>query len=104
MAQRIKKGDQVKILSGKDRGKTGEVLKVVPRTGQVVVGGLNLHKKRVRPKRAGEKGETVLVPRPLAGAKIMPICPSCGRAVRVSFIAQGLGKVRICKKCQATWS
>jgi len=100
---RIKKGDTVKILRGKDRGKTGSVLKVFGRTGKIVVEGANLYKKRVRPKRAGQKGETVLVTRPIAASNVMPVCKSCKRAVRVGVRWEGDIKVRYCKKCEATF-
>ncbi len=58
----IKKGDNVKILAGKDRGKTGKIIKVLPKHGKVVVEGLNMVKKHVRPKKEGEKGEIVEIP------------------------------------------
>jgi large subunit ribosomal protein L24 len=99
---RIKKGDQVKIISGKDRGKSGTVLNVFPAKGRATVEGLNLYKKRVRPKRQGQKGETVLVPRPMSASKIMLVCSSCKKAVRASFRFESGRKVRYCKKCQAS--
>jgi len=98
----IKKGDQIKIISGKDRGKSGTVLSVFPDNGRVTVEGLNLYKKRVRPKRQGEKGETVLVPRPMFASKIMLVCSSCKKAVRAGFRFESGQKVRYCKKCNAT--
>lgn len=97
----IKKGDTVKILSGKDRGKTGTVLKVFPDDGRVSVEGLNLYKKRVRPKRQGQKGETVLVPRPFPVSKAKLVCSACKEAVRVGYRVDGARKVRYCKKCKA---
>lgn len=97
----IKKGDTIKILSGKDRGKIGTVLKVFPQNGKISVEGLNLYKKRVRPKRQGEKGETVLVPRPLPASKAMVVCPACKEAARVGYRIENTRKVRYCKKCKA---
>jgi len=99
---KLKKGDQVKIISGKDRGKSGTVLKVSPRDDRISVEGLNLYKKRVRPKRQGEKGETVLVPRPFSASKAMLICSSCKEAARVGYRLEGNSKIRYCKKCKAT--
>ncbi|MBU6500788.1 MAG: 50S ribosomal protein L24 [Patescibacteria group bacterium] len=97
----IKKGDKVRILSGKDRGKDGNVLSVFPVEGKITVEGLNLYKKRVRPKQQGQKGETVLVPRPLVASKAKLICPGCKNAVRVGYRFEGQTKVRYCKKCKA---
>jgi large subunit ribosomal protein L24 len=101
----IKKGDQVKMLVGKDRGKTGTVLRVLPHEERLVVEGLNLYKKRVRPKRAGEKGEMVSLPRAIQASKAMVVCPSCKRAARVGHRVDEKGvKGRICKKCGALLS
>lgn len=99
---RLKKGDQVKIMKGKDRGKTGSILIALHEEGKVIVDGLNLFKKRARPKRAGQKGETVLVPRPLAVANVRLVCKNCKEAVRSGYRFDGEEKVRFCKKCQAT--
>ncbi|MGC9046895.1 MAG: 50S ribosomal protein L24 [Minisyncoccia bacterium] len=98
---KIKKGDLVKILKGKDRGKTGKVIKVFTRDNKVTVEGLNLFKKHVRPRRQGEKGEIVQVARPLAIANVMLICPSCGKATRVGYRFENNNKVRYCKKCES---
>ena len=98
----IKKSDTIKILSGKDRGKTGKVLNVFPKDGKISAEGLNVYKKRVRPKRQGQKGETVLVPRPFHIAKAMLVCSSCKKAVRVGRRVEGNRKVRYCKKCGAS--
>lgn len=61
----IKKGDNVKILAGKDRGKTGKVIKILPKRERVIIEGANLVKKHVRPKKEGEKGEVVEMPAPI---------------------------------------
>lgn len=98
----LKKGDQVKIISGKDRGKIGSVLKVFPKEDRLIIDGLNLFKKRSRPKKQGEKGEVVNVPRPLFGGKVMLVCKSCKKSTRVGFRLEGNKKVRYCKKCQAS--
>ncbi|MEK7138493.1 MAG: 50S ribosomal protein L24 [Patescibacteria group bacterium] len=98
----LKKGDQVKIISGKDRGKTGTVFKVFTKDDRLTVEGLNLFKKRARPKKQGQKGETVLVPRPMPISKVMLVCQNCKKSTRVGFRVEGDKKVRICKKCDAT--
>lgn len=99
MKLKIKKGDTVFILKGKDRGKSGKILKVIPKERRVVVEGLNLYKKRIRPKRAGQKGEVVLLPRPMNVSNVALFCPNCKRGVRVGIRLDGEQKVRFCKKC-----
>jgi large subunit ribosomal protein L24 len=97
----LKKGDQVKILSGKDRGKTGAILHALPDESRIVIDGLNVFKKRSRPRKQGEVGQTVLVPRPMAASKVMLICPSCKAPTRVGHKLDGARKVRYCKKCKS---
>lgn len=98
---KIKKGDTIKIMVGKDKGKTGKVLKVFPKDGFVLVDGLNLYKKNVKPKQQGEKGQIVLVPRRINSSNIMMVCSSCGRSVRVGYRISDKDKIRVCKKCNA---
>jgi len=98
---KIIKGDMVKVVSGKDRGKTGAVLHAMPKDDKVIVDGLNLVKKHTRPKRQGEKGQVVSVPRPLAVSKVMLVCTSCKEPTRVGSRMDGAKKVRYCKKCKA---
>ncbi len=100
---RIKKGDTIKIISGKDSGKTGKVIRVDYKTGKITVEGVNVYKKHVRAKRQGEKGEVVSVTRPLPGSNALLVCPSCGKAVRVGMKSEeGTKKSRFCRKCKAT--
>ncbi len=98
---RIKKGDTVKIISGKDAGKIGKVVTVYPMTEKLMVEGLNLYKKHARPKRQNEKGEIVQVPRPINASNTMVLCPSCRKAARVGYRQNGNEKERYCKKCRA---
>lgn len=97
----LKKGDHIKMMTGKDRGKTGTVLSVFPDEGKISVEGINLYKKRVRPKRQGEKGETVHVPRPFYASRAMLVCTNCKQTTRVGHRLEGNRKVRYCKKCKA---
>lgn len=98
---KIKKGDQVRIISGKDRGKSGSVLTVYPDKEKLIVEGLNLYKKKVKPKSKGQKGEMVNVARPIWGSKVMLICRSCKKPTRVGYRFEGNQKVRFCRKCEA---
>ncbi len=99
---KVKKGDTVLVLVGKDRGKTGKVLAAIPAKNRVLVEGRNIVKKHVRPKKAGEKGQRVEVPAPMPVSRVMVICPSCGKATRVGIQRKrGEQRQRICKKCQS---
>ncbi len=98
----IKKGDQVKIVAGKNRGKTGTVLKIFAENDRVSVEGVNIYKKRMRPTKQNQKGETVEVVRPLAASNVMLICKNCKLGVRVGYRMEGNTKIRFCRKCQAS--
>ncbi|MDD3098367.1 MAG: 50S ribosomal protein L24 [Candidatus Pacebacteria bacterium] len=97
----IKKGDIVIIKKGKDKSKTGKVIKVFPSKDQVVVESLNLVKKIQKAKKQGEKGEIVAVPRPIARANVMLVCPHCKKPTRIGYQKDNGTKIRICKKCNA---
>lgn len=96
---KIKKGDIVLISTGKDREKTGKVIEVFPKDQRIMVEGINIVKKHVKPKRSGEKGQRVEVPRPFSISNVKLICPRCKSAVRVGFRIIEKKKYRICKKC-----
>ncbi|MGB9848093.1 MAG: 50S ribosomal protein L24 [Minisyncoccia bacterium] len=97
---KFKKGDEVIMLTGKDRGKRGKIIKVLPDKNKVVVEGLNLIKKHLRPKRQGEKGEIINLPRPVDASNVALWCSTCGKGVRAGYRFEGDKKIRICKKCQ----
>ena len=97
---KVKKGDTVKILSGKDRGKKAKIVRALPRQARVIVEGVNLKKKHRRSRRQDKKGEIVLFPAPLSASAVQLICPSCAKPTRVGYrIAANGVKSRICKKC-----
>ncbi|MBZ9573029.1 50S ribosomal protein L24 [Patescibacteria group bacterium] len=96
---KIKKGDQILIISGKDRGKRGKILEAFPKEGKAVVEGVNIRKKHVRPKKTGEKGQIIEMPAPINVANLKLICPKCGKATRVGYKIVDKKKNRICKKC-----
>ncbi len=95
---KLRIGDTVKITLGKDKGKTGQVTKVLPALDQVVVDGINLYKKHVRAQ-GEQKGGIVEIPRPLSTAKVQIVCPNCKQITRIGFTGTGIDKVRVCKKC-----
>jgi large subunit ribosomal protein L24 len=99
MAMKIKKGDRVKVLSGKDRGKEGEVMRAIPTQGKVIVEGVNMVKKSQRQTRATMQGGIIDKDMPIPVANVAVICSTCG-PTRVGFRVDDTGrKVRICKKC-----
>lgn len=101
---KIKKNDTVKILSGKDRGKKGRVLRVLPKEKKVVVEGINLVTKHVRPKREREKGQRIKMAVPMYISKLMLICPRCHKAIRVGYkVLSDKRKKRFCRKCKNTF-
>jgi large subunit ribosomal protein L24 len=97
---KIRKGDQVKILAGKDLGKTGKVLRVINEKNRVVVENINIHRKNVRPRREGEKGQIVETPASIHISNIALICTKCGKSTKVGFRFEEAKKVRYCKKCK----
>ena len=98
---KVKKGDNVLIIAGKDKGRTGKILRALPREMKILVEGINLKKKHVRPKREGEKGQVVSVPAPMDASDVKLVCPKCGKATRVGYKIEKDKKFRICKKCES---
>ena len=96
---KLRKSDNVIMLGGKDRGKTGRVLMVMSENNRVVVEGLNLIKKNVRAKKQGQKGQIISKERAVSASSVALVCKSCGKATRIGYKIDGENKVRICKKC-----
>ncbi|MFH1661507.1 MAG: 50S ribosomal protein L24 [Candidatus Falkowbacteria bacterium] len=97
---KIKKGDKVKILSGKDKGKTGKVLQVFVARGKASVEGLNLLIKHMRPRKQGEKGQRIEFPAPMDLSNMMIVCSKCGKPTRVGYKKLEKKKDRVCIKCK----
>jgi large subunit ribosomal protein L24 len=98
---KIRTKDKVKIILGKDKGKTGEVERVYAKQDKVVVKGVNLYKKHVKKSEHFPQGGLVEAPRPLSMGKVMLICPTCKAATRVGYVIGEKGKKqRICRKCK----
>ena len=96
---RIKKGDTVKKIAGKDKGKTGKVIRTVPSVGKIVVEAINIVKKHQKARREGQRGQRVEIPAPFDVSNAMIVCPACGKATRIAYATVGDKKVRQCKKC-----
>lgn len=103
---KIKKNDKVKILTGKDKGKSGKVLQVMPKNNRLSVEGLNILIKHLRPNREGEKGQRIEFPGFINASNVILICPECNKTTRVAYKKvkkdnQKEKKYRYCRKCQA---
>ncbi|MFH1366885.1 MAG: 50S ribosomal protein L24 [Patescibacteria group bacterium] len=96
----LKKGDNVKIIHGKDRGKKGKVLQVMIKEDKIVIEGLNMRVKNVRAKKSGEKGQRVQFAAPMHVSNVMMVCPKCQKPTRIGFKIYNENKLRICKKCK----
>ncbi len=92
---KFKKGDEVLVTAGKDRGKKGKIEKTILKRGAVLVAGVNLYKKHLKPRGQGKPGGIIDINKPLNVAKIALICPKCGKPTRVGYKSQE----RICRKC-----
>ncbi len=97
---KIKKNDQVLIISGKDKSKKGKVLEVFPLESRLIIENINLVKKHRRPRRQGEKGQVIEIPKSLHISNVKLICPKCSQPARIGYKIVETGKLRICKKCQ----
>lgn len=97
----VKKGDEVMIISGKDKGKKGKVLEISPKEGKVIVEGRSMVTKHVKPRRQGQLGGIVKAEGALYACKVMPVCPKCNKPTRVGHKVEGDKKIRVCKHCGA---
>ncbi len=97
---KIRKGDNVIVISGKDKGKRGRIIEVMTKEQKVIVENINLKKKHQRSKTSGKKGEKIEVPRPISVSTVALICKNCGKPTRIGrrILPDGK-KIRICKKC-----
>ncbi len=97
---KIRKGDRVRVLAGKDRGKEGEVMRALPREGKVIVEGVNIARKSQRPTRTTQQGGIIDKDMPVPVSNVALVCPSCHKPTRVGYKVDASGtKVRVCKKC-----
>jgi len=96
---KIKKGDTVQVLSGNDKGKTGEVLEVIPKQDKIVVKGVNIRKKHIKPKKQGDEGGIVAVECGIHSSKVNVLCSKCNKPARIGYKMEKDQKVRVCKKC-----
>jgi large subunit ribosomal protein L24 len=99
---KILKNDKVYVIAGKDKGKSGEVTRVLSKTSQVVISGINIAKKAVKPSKKNAAGGIMEVTRPVPVSNVALVCPKCGKPTRTGYIISKDGKKsRVCKKCKA---
>lgn len=98
---KIKKGDKIRVITGKDKGREGLIERVYRKSKKVLVQGINLFKRHLKKSEQAPQGGIVDVPRPILISKVMLICPKCGKTTRVGFKLEKNKKFRICKKCQS---
>lgn len=96
---KIKKGDEVVVTRGKDKGKRGKVEKVLVVAKQVIVGGMNQYKRHKKARSQSEKSEIITITKPLPISNVMVVCTKCNKPTRIGFKIQGEKKVRVCRKC-----
>ena len=98
----IRKDDTVIVLSGKDKGKKGKVLTVMPKDGKVIVEKVNVVYRHQKPRKQGEEGGIIKREAPIYACKVMRVCPKCDKPTRPAHKTLADGKkVRVCKKCGA---
>ena len=102
MSLTVKKGDNVVVISGKEKSKTGKVLDVSPKTGKVLIENVNIVTKHQKPRSQQDKGGIMKKPAAIDASNVMVVCPVCGKATRVAHTEIEGKKVRSCKKCGAS--
>lgn len=102
---RLKSGDNVTVMAGRDRGKSGKIIQVFPALNKIVVEGINVRKRHLKPQKKGEKGQVVEFSAPIPASSASYLCQKCGKTARLgtSIVTEPTGKVkklRVCKKCK----
>jgi len=101
---KIKTNDTVKIIAGKDKGKEGKVLQVLPKMNRVSVEGVNLLTKYLKPSNKNQKGQKIQFPSPIDASSVKVICPNCSKPIRIGYKVdkEKNSKDRVCSKCKST--
>jgi len=99
---KLKKGDEIIVTAGKDKGRKGKVEKTIPKDNTVLIPGINMYKRHMKRRDDKHPGGIISLPKAMSVAKVMLICPSCGQQTRIGYTSMKDGKVRICRKCEKT--
>lgn len=97
---KLKKGDEVKVTRGKDKGKTGKIEKVSPKENKVLVLGVNQYKRHLKARSQNQPSEIATITKPLPIANVLLICPKCHLPTRIGYSFEDKKKMRVCKKCK----
>ncbi len=97
---KLKKGDKIKVMIGKDKGRDGVIERVYTASNKLFVPGLNLYKKHVKKNEKMPQGGVVDVPRLIDASKVMLVCPKCGKPSRIGYETKAGKKSRVCKTCE----
>lgn len=97
---KIIKGDEIKVVAGKDKGKTGKLEKVFPKTGKVLVIGVNQYKRHMKARSERQPSEIITLTKPLPLSNVAFVCPKCHLITRIGYSFENNKKVRICAKCK----
>lgn len=97
---KLKKGDEVKVVKGKDAGKTAKITRVLTQDKKVLLEGINQYKRHIKARMQGQNSEIVTITKPLPVANVAFVCPKCKEQTRIGYKMQGNEKVRICRKCE----
>ena len=97
----VRRDDTVIVLSGKDKGKEGKVLSVDPKSGKLIVEGVNVAKRHMKPRKQGDESGIIKKETPIYASKVMRVCPKCSKPTRHAGKIVDGKKTRICKKCGA---
>ncbi|MBR1497524.1 MAG: 50S ribosomal protein L24 [Oscillospiraceae bacterium] len=95
----VRKDDKVVVLSGRDKGKQGKVLTVMPKDGKLIVEGVSVASRHMKPRKQGDQGGIIKMETPIYACKVMVVCPKCGKPTRVAHKIEDGKKSRVCKKC-----
>jgi large subunit ribosomal protein L24 len=98
---KLKKGDNIKVVRGKDKGKTGKIEKVFPKLGKVLIADVNLYKRHLKARSQGQPSEIVTITKPLTEENVVLVCPKCHKTTRVGIKIEKGVKFRVCKKCKS---
>ena len=98
---KLKRKDNVIMLAGRDKGKTGEIVRILPATNQIVAEGLGVVKRHTKPSNKVPRGGILEIAKPINVSKVALVCPNCKQPTRIGYEINGENKERVCRKCKA---
>lgn len=98
---KLKKGDNIIVIRGKDKSRKGKIEKIFPKTDKVLIPGINVYKKHARQQSERKKGGIIEIVKPLPASNVALLCPKCNKPTRIGYQISKSDKKRICRKCQS---